>query len=183
VIHKYNIYYFIDKFDRDEINNLNKKISIIYRNYKIIENKKELKKLSCFCKSNQRKIFFANNLKLAIKYNFDGLYIPSFNKNLRYKNLNFKRHFELIGSAHNVVEVKIKENQGCKIIFISPIFKNQNYKNYLGTTKFNYLTNDTKSKVIALGGINQSNIKLLGLTKSLGFASINWIKKNRPTFK
>ena len=41
----------------------------------------------------------------------------------------------------------------------------------------------TNVKTIALGGINQNNIKLLKSTKVEGYASINWIKKNRPTIK
>ena len=33
-----------------------------------------------------------------------------------------KKIFKIIGSAHNVIELKNKENQGCKEIAIAPIF-------------------------------------------------------------
>ena len=33
MIHPYNIYYFIDEFNSDELTKLDKKINIIYRNY------------------------------------------------------------------------------------------------------------------------------------------------------
>ena len=39
------------------------------------------------------------------------------------------------------------------------------------------LTN-IKNKLVALGGINSSNFFRLKLTRSKGFASISWIKKN-----
>ena len=53
------------------------------------------------------------------------MYIPSFNKNLGFRNI-VKKNFEILGSAHNVAEVKIKEKQGCSAIFLSPIFENDN---------------------------------------------------------
>ena len=108
----------------------------------------------------------------------DGIYIPSFNKLSNYKNLLTIKNFEILGSAHNVVELKKKENQGCKEIFISPIFKTEKSNFFLEICKFNLLANSSRHKIIALGGINYSNFSKLNLTKSEGFASISWIKKN-----
>ena len=82
-----SIYYYIDKFDREEIYKLNKSISIIYRNYSKKFNTKELMQLVIFCKKQRRKVYISNNLKLALRLNFDGIYIPSFNKSLKYKNI------------------------------------------------------------------------------------------------
>ena len=50
-------------------------------------------------------------------------------------------------------------------------------KKYLGVIRFNLLNLTNRSKIIALGGINENNISKLKLTKSVGFASISWIKK------
>jgi thiamine-phosphate pyrophosphorylase len=175
-----NIYYFIDKFDINEISNLNEKISIIYRNYKEKNVDKTIKDLSNYCKFNKRKLFLSNNLKIALKYNLSGLYIPSFNKILNFKNMKLRKNFKIIGSAHNYKEIKIKEKQGCKEIFISPIFFNPKNKYFLDIVKFNYLGLTTKNKIIALGGINENNLKRLKCTNTTGFASISWIKKNRP---
>ena len=111
-----NIYYFIDKFNKNEIEKLSSKISLIYRNYGKKSDSIELKKLILYCKSKRRKVYISNNLKIAIKFNFDGLYIPSFNKSLRFRNI-VRDNFEILGSAHNVMELKIKEKQGCSTIF------------------------------------------------------------------
>ena len=115
---------------------------------------------------------------MALKLKLDGLYIPSFNRSLNYKNFSNHKSFSIIGSAHNLTELLIKENQGCKKIFISPIFKTNKYKNNLGICKFNTICLNSNQEIIALGGVNSLNIKKLFMTNSVGFAAISWIKKN-----
>jgi thiamine-phosphate pyrophosphorylase len=178
--HLSNIYYFIKDFNRNEILNLDKNINIIFRNYELKEKEPLLLQIKDFCKKINRKLFLANNLNIALKLNLDGLYIPSFNNILKYKNINKRRNFKLIGSAHNKVELRTKKLQGCSQIFLSPIFKTQKNKYYLGTVKFNSINLNNTTKIIALGGINNLNLKKLKLTKVSGFASISWIKKNQP---
>ena len=68
-----SIYYYIDKFNRDEIHKLNKTINIIYRNYSSRFIKKEILQLVTFCKKQRRKVYISNNLKLALRFNFDGV--------------------------------------------------------------------------------------------------------------
>ena len=104
-----NIYYFIDKFDRKEIFRLDKKISIIYRNYKDKNADNTINELKKVCKKDKRELFISNNLKVALKHNLSGLYLPSFNTCKKYRNL--KKNFKIIGSAHNFREIKIKEKQ------------------------------------------------------------------------
>ena len=176
----FNIYYFINEFDKNEIEKLSTKISLIYRNYNKKNEPNELRELVKHCKNNGRKVYISNNLKDAIKYNFSGLYIPSFNKKLVFNNI-VKKDFELIGSAHNVPEIKLKEKQGCSIIFLSPIFKNNKNKKFLGVIKTNLLMNFTKKKIILLGGINYKTLKKLKVCSANGVASISWIKKNGPS--
>ena len=90
-----NIFTFISHFKKEEILNLNKDIGIILRNYTDKFNKNEIIELKRFCKLNKRKLFLANNIKLAINLNLDGVYIPSFNKNLCIKKYNFRKNFLL----------------------------------------------------------------------------------------
>ena len=174
------IYYYIDKFDKDEIYKLDKSINIIYRNYSNKFNNKEVLKLVSLCKRQRRKVYISNSLKLALRYNFDGVYIPSFNKILKYKNIK-KRKFDIIGSAHNIKEVINKELQGCTKIFLSPIFKTKKNRSHLGIMKFNVIKLNTKKDVIALGGISEQNIKCLKMCNINGFAGISCIKKNGPS--
>ncbi len=173
-------FYFIDEFNKNEIEKLPAQISVIYRNYDKKNDPQELKKLVAHCKKNRRKVYISNDLKDAIKYNFDGLYVPSFNKQLRFQNI-IKKKIDIIGSAHNVTELKIKEKQGCSKIFLSPIFENNKNKKFLNIIKTNLLKNLTKKKIVLLGGINFKTLKKTRLCSPYGIAAISWIKKNGPS--
>ena len=119
----------------------------------------------------------ANNIKLSIKLNLDGAYIPSFNKKFSHLNYLYKKNFLLLGSAHNLKEIRIKEKQNVSEIFLSSIFKKNN--NFLDINKYNLLSKLTNKSIIAVGGISKENIKLIKLTKSKGFAGISFFKSKK----
>lgn len=180
-MHKtFKIYYFIDKFNREEIEKLDKNISLIFRVYNEKLNLETIKKIKKLCDKQKRKLYLSNNLKLAKILELSGVYIPSFNRLNNFKNLNVKKGFEILGSAHNQIQLRNKENQGCKEIFISPIFKTSKSKFFLDVAKFNIISKKTDRNIIALGGINESNINKLKMVSCNGLSSIGWIKKNRP---
>ncbi len=97
-------------------------------------------------------------------------------------HLNEKKNFLKIGSAHSIKEIKIKEKQGVKLLFISPLFKKTNKNKFLDCIKFNSLAKHTSLKIIALGGISERNISRIKLTKAYGFASITLFTK-KPNLK
>ena len=129
-----------------------------------------------FCKLNKRKLYLANNIRLANYLDLDGAYIPAFNKNLMVNKFKLKKNFLMLGSAHNAIDIKYKEKQGVDFIFVSPLFKTKNYKRGLGIVKFNILTRLTKKKIIALGGINKKNIKSIKIANAYGFSGISYFK-------
>ncbi len=174
------IFLFVDKFNLKDLSSLSKNIDIIYRNYKEKINKNVLLSLKKFCKKDNRKLYLSNNIKLCIQLNLDGIYIPSFNKNLRLSNLNVHKKFDIIGSAHNKQEIFIKKLQNCKLIFLAPLFETSKNRKSLDIIKYNLVTLNENQLFVALGGINDSNIKKIYLTKSIGIAGISWIKKNGP---
>ena len=109
----------------------------------------------------------------------NGVYIPSFNKKINYiQSYSLPENFEIIGSAHNTFEINLKLKQKCSEIFLSPVFKVNKSKKFLGVTKFNFINLNTTINCIALGGINEKNYKKINLLRSGGFASISWAKKN-----
>ena len=170
-------FYFVPDYDKDYIKNIDKKVNIIVRSYERPLNLKKLKEFRNFCKLNNHQVFLSNNLKIAINLKFDGIYIPSFNKKINFLlNKNLKT-LKVIGSAHNISEVKIKEKQGVGALFISPLFHLNKSNKFLEVLKFNLLAKTTSKKIIALGGINQSNIKKLSLLKIEGFAGISYFQK------
>ena len=168
-------YYFIDKFETNNINNQSQQTTIIYRNYSSnIENENVILKIKAHCKKKGIKFYLSNNIKLAMKLNLDGAYIPSFNKSTKHLAYTYRKKFEIIGSAHNLKEIRIKEKQKVIGIFLSSLFKRN--KNFLGINKFKILANLTKKDVVALGGISQNNIKKLRLLKCQDFAGISYFE-------
>ena len=167
-------YYFIKNFNTTELKNLNSNTGVIYRNYEKTPIITGLLKLKTFCKRKGIKLYLSNNIQLAIKLGFDGAYIPAFNKSLRHLNYKLKKNFKILGSAHNIKEIRLKEKQKVSPIFISSVFKKN--KNYLGLYKFIHLEKLTHINTIALGGINRSNLKILSLTNCAGFAGISYFK-------
>tara|TARA_A100001035_G_scaffold75100_1_gene57694 strand:- start:179 stop:697 length:519 start_codon:yes stop_codon:yes gene_type:complete len=170
-----NKYYFISKFDSNIIDKQDKQTTIIYRNYnsEIIDEKLILK-IKKYCKVKKIKFYLSNNIKLAIKLNLDGAYIPSFNKSTNHLAFSLKKKFEIIGSAHSIKQIKTKENQNVNKIFLSSLFKKN--KNYLGINKFKLISNLTQKKVIALGGISKKNFNKLKLLKNSDFAGISYFE-------
>ena len=168
-------YYFIDKFETNNINNQSQQTTIIYRNYSSnIENENVILKIKAHCKKKGIKFYLSNNIKLAMKLNLDGAYIPSFNKSTKHLAYTYRKKFEIIGSAHNLKEIRIKEKQKVIGIFLSSLFKRN--KNFLGINKFKILANLTKKDVVALGGISQNNIKKLQLLKCQDLAGISFFE-------
>jgi len=125
-----------------------------------------------YCKRKGIKFYLSNNIKLAIRLDLDGVYIPSFNKNFNHLNFSLKKKFTIIGSAHNIKEIKLKEAQKVQKIFLSSLFKRN--KNYLGINKFKLLKKLTRKEIIALGGISKKNFKKLNLVNCSGFAGISF---------
>ena len=171
-----NKYYFINKFDQSHIDKLDKKTIIIFRNYNDAIDEKLILIIKNYLKKKQNKFLISNDIKLAIKLNLDGVYIPSFNKDKKHLSYSIKKNFMILGSAHNIYEIRIKEMQGVEAIFLSSIFKK---KNYLGINKFKFLSHLSNKPIIALGGISNNNLKKLNLTNCHGFAGISFFEQNK----
>ena len=167
-------YYFINNFETNNIDKLDSQTTVIYRNYNSnLINEELIIKIKKYCKKRKIKFFLSNNIRLAIKLDLDGAYIPSFNKSTQHLAFSLKKKF-IIGSAHNNKEIKIKEIQNVNRIFLSSVFKKN--KNYLGINRFKLISNFTKKKVVALGGISKNNIKKLRLFNSSEFAGISYFE-------
>ena len=122
-------YYFISSYNKANIIKQSKETAIIYRNYKDKINKKEILKIKTLCKEKKIKFLISNEPKIAIKLNLDGLYIPSFNSGFEHLKYKYKQKFLILGSAHNLKEIRNKEIQKVQLIFLSSLFKkNRNFK-------------------------------------------------------
>lgn len=168
-------YYFINSFDTNIINKQDKTTIFIFRDYQSSElNIDEILKLKNFLKKRGNKFVLANNFRMALRLKLDGVYLPSFYKKFDHLNYSTYSNFIILGSAHNIKEIKIKELQGIQDIFISSLFKKNN--NFLGINRFKIISRYSKKNIIALGGISKKNVKKFKLLNISGFAGISFFE-------
>ena len=168
-------YYFINKFDTNIIDKQDKQTTIIYRNYSSkLTDQSLILQIKRYCKKKSINFYLSNNIRLAIKLDLDGAYIPAFNKSFKHLSYSYKKNFKIIGSAHNLKQIRIKEIQNVKKIFLSSLFKKN--KNFLGINRFKLLSKLTEKDIVVLGGISKKNKKKLSLLNQYDFAGISYFK-------
>ena len=168
----FKLFFFIEKLNELNLDYV-KKIGaiLILRNPEKVKTE-DLKKFNKRCIGKRITLFIQNSIKILFLLKTNNFYISAYNKN-QFKQLRkINRKIKIIGSAHNIPEIHQKLDQGCEYILLSRIFETSNKfkKGFLGTTKFNLLTRNLSKKIIALGGINQKNFKLLNLLSIEGCA-------------
>ena len=104
-----NKFYFIDSFKKNNIDKLDNNTGVIYRNYKDKLRVKEIIEIKRYCSKKNIKFYLSNNFKKAIDLDLDGAYLPSFNKDFKHLNFKLKSKFLILGSAHNIKEIRLKE--------------------------------------------------------------------------
>ena len=86
-------YYFLNKFKTNNIDRLDKQTIVIYRNYRSKAIDQELiLKLKKYCKKKGIKFYLSNDIKLAIKLDLDGAYLPSFNICTKHLTFSLKKN-------------------------------------------------------------------------------------------
>ena len=173
-ISKMRKYYFINNFDTNNIDKQDKLTTLIYRNYSVKPDKQIILKIKRYCKKRSIKFYLSNDIRLAIKLDLDGAYIPAFDKSFKHLAYSYKKKFNIVGSAHNLKEIRIKENQNVRNIFLSSLFKKN--KNFLGINKFKLLSKLSKENIVMLGGISKKNEKKLSLLDQSDFAGISYFE-------
>jgi hypothetical protein len=123
-----------------------KNLSIIYKTEKNNLNINDFLKIKDFCKKKKIKIYFPDNLKMAIRLGADGLFISSTNNKIYQP---YKKLFKFLGAVHSQKEFYFKSKQKCDCIFLSPVFKTDKYsktkKKSSYTEQWNKLFPDAKT--------------------------------------
>ena len=184
---KTQIYFFLEELNSINIFNLKKlkKISLIYRNYSKVNYIDRAYKIKQFAKQYRHELFISNDLSLAKQLSAN-LYIPAFNKTLKYINKNNKK-IKVIGSAHNYSEIQKKILQGCSSIFVSSVYPTNSRpkKKTLGILKFILFQQHYKSKIniCALGGINCTNINKIYYLNPAGIGLKTFLEQKQKQKK
>jgi thiamine-phosphate pyrophosphorylase len=186
-----NFYFFTNRLTNENKKNIIKfkNLSVIYTNNGLTENYEEFINILKFCKNKKIKIYYKDDIKKALKYNLNGVYLSANNKKFLsvINDLNKKSNFKIIGGVHNQNDYFLKKKQMCEDIFFSPLFKNQKYtqNQILNICKFNLISEGWKCNLFALGGINSSNLKKVSMTKSHGVGFISFMsdfKIKKPVY-
>jgi thiamine-phosphate pyrophosphorylase len=177
----YKYYIFVNEFNKTIKKNLAKlsRPNLIL-NFKISDQTSLIlaKNIIKFCKFYQIPFYIIDDIKIAKTLNANGIFISSNNRKIGIP-LCINTKFKLIGSAHNQLEYFFKLRQKCKTIMLSPIFYNNKYSfnKILSPVKFNLISLNWKTDVCALGGISNSNIKKIKITKAKSIGLKSWINK------
>ena len=140
---------------------------------------KDLKKFRKGCTQRRIGLYIANNIKILFLLKTNRFYISAHNKK-QFKHLkHINPKINIIGSAHNALEINEKIRQGCNQIFLSRLFKT-NYKfkkSFLGKIKFNLISRVFPHNFVALGGIKKSNFSQIKDLNASGVALLSDKKK------
>ena len=75
-------------------------------------NEKSLKKLQSDCLGRNIPLYIGNNIKTLFKLNSNRLYISAYNKVQTSSLIKINGKIDIIGSAHNISEIREKIQQG-----------------------------------------------------------------------
>ncbi|MBT3519683.1 MAG: hypothetical protein HOA86_01575 [Gammaproteobacteria bacterium] len=122
------------------------------------------RKIYNICKKYDASYIINDYSNFSLNKYCDGIQLTSNNlKEIRKMNLD--KRYILIGSCHNIDEIKICNNLNINLILISPVFSTSN-KTGIGWKKFKELVNESKIPVFALGGLKYpddiENVKING---------------------
>ena len=142
---------------------------VVIRNYSSPDREKIIKSSS---RISKRKNFFILVGQNCQSYgNINGIHLPKWHNQIRKKH---KKHIISI-SVHGMKDVRKVINSRADIIFLSSVFRSSSHPeiNPLGIIKFGLIARNLCKPVIALGGINDSNIKKLKISPINGIAAID----------
>lgn len=156
----------------DICENLPNKTGILIRSYGDKNKERIIKNI---CNIKKRRLF---NVLVSGKHekisNIDGAHLPSWVNNSFYIN---KKLISM--SAHGAKDIRKSINIKADIIFISPVFQTSSHRlnsYYIGVIKLGLMARLFKKPVIALGGINNKNIRRLKGLPIFGCAGIDVFK-------
>ena len=80
------------------------------------------------------------------------VYIPSFNESYKHLAYSYKKKFSIVGSAHNIKEIRIKKiKMLVKYFYLLYLKKIKIFR----LNKLKILLKNTNKKVVVLGGISK----------------------------
>ena len=172
-----SLWYFTDKDKtKDIINTLSglpTYSGIVLRNYCSKERKTIIKNVLRIAKRKNFMVLMGSHPR--VHGNINGLHLPKWEYKCRR---NTKKQIVSV-SAHSLKDKRKIINTKADIIFLSSVFHTNSHpkRKHLGIIRFGLLARSLARPVIALGGINNKNIKKLKHFPISGVAAIEALKQ------
>lgn len=116
-----------------------------------------------------------DRLDIALSYEADGIHLPSNSFPINKVRKLVGKKFIISVAAHSIKEAQLAAEAGADYVLFSPIFDTPSKTIYgpaLGLAVLEQAVKSVKCPIIALGGINQSNAKVVLDCKVAGLAAI-----------
>ena len=148
---------------------------VIYRHYGIQGRAKLAKDLSLLCR--QLHIFFivANDWRLAISVNANGVHLPEYAVRNWHKFQVRNPRFLVTCAAHSQRSIWNAIHAGVDAVLVSPVFTTDSHQknNPLGLIKFSNMCRISPIPIYALGGITGHNVRRIQNSAFFGLAGIS----------
>lgn len=148
---------------------------VIFRHYGIPRRAKLAKELALLCR--QLHIFFivANDWRLAVSVNADGIHLPEYATKSWHKHRVRNPNFLVTCAAHSQRSIWNAIHAGVDAVLVSPVFATVSHRKSrpLGLIQFSNMCRISPIPVYALGGIVGNNVQRLKRTACVGIAGIS----------
>ena len=174
-----SLWYFTDEDKTKDIINILHRLptysGIVLRNYCSKDRKTIIKNVLRLAKRKNFMVLMASHPR--VHGNINGLHLPKW----EYKCRRNTKEQIISVSAHSLKDKRKIINTKADIIFVSSIFHTNSHpkRKHLGIIRFGLLARSLARPVIALGGINNKNIKKLKHFPISGVAAIESLKQGK----
>ena len=126
-----------------------------------------------------KKIVIHSHYKLAKEFSLKGIHLTERNRKLRIKNLR------VVSASFHSTEELLKSRRNYEYVFLSPVFDSISKHGYKSNFDLEELRPFLKKRknVIALGGINNENIKSIKQTGFAGAAILGFVWESKNPVK
>ena len=174
-----SLWYFTDKDKAEDIISILYRLpahsGIVLRNYGSKDRKTIIKNVLRIAKRKNFMVLMASHPR--VHGNINGLHLPKW----EYKCRRNTKEQIISVSAHSLKDKRKIINTKADIIFLSSVFHTNSHpkRKHLGIIRFGLLARSLARPVIALGGINNKNIKKLKHFPISGVAAIEALKQGK----
>jgi thiamine-phosphate pyrophosphorylase len=134
------------------------------------------RKASKITRNTNTKLLINDRADIALAANADGVHLTSRSLSCHTIRRNFSQDFIIGVSTHTIEEAEKAERQGADFVTFSPIFSTPNKSDPQGVEILREVCEKLKPfPVVALGGIDTGNFRVVLKAGASGFAAIRFL--------